>query len=117
MNQNYLAISGLLLLYFCKAYHFWGRYRINILMSYIFYIQFVLVPKKRVFLLLEFKLGFTVKMCKSILGSIYNPTSPKFKVGVLRPIQQPGLYWDRSVLPVMGVELHTKVPKSPRCLV
>ena len=29
----------------------------------------------------------------------------KFKYGVLRPVQQPGLYWDgSSVLPLVGVE-------------
>ena len=29
----------------------------------------------------------------------------KFKVGVLRPVQQPGSYWDRSSeLPLVGLE-------------
>ena len=29
----------------------------------------------------------------------------KFKVGVLRPVQQPGSYWDRSsALPLVGLE-------------
>ena len=33
-----------------------------------------------------------------------NPTS-KVKVGVLRPVQQPGSYWDRSSeLPLVGLE-------------
>ena len=31
--------------------------------------------------------------------------SSKVKVGVLRPVQQPGSYWDRSsVLPLVGLE-------------
>ena len=30
---------------------------------------------------------------------------PKVKVGVLRPVQQPGSYWDRSSeLPLVGLE-------------
>ena len=37
----------------------------------------------------------------------------KFKVGVLYPIQQPGSYWDRSlVLPLMEFKPHTEVKVS-----
>ena len=33
------------------------------------------------------------------------PNSQKVKVGVLRPVQQPGSYWDRSSeLPLVGLE-------------
>ena len=35
---------------------------------------------------------------------IYTP-GPKVKVGFLRPVQQPGSYWDRSSeLPLVGLE-------------
>ena len=38
-------------------------------------------------------------MCYTILNST------KVKVGVLRPVQQPGSYWDRSSeLPLVGLE-------------
>ena len=38
------------------------------------------------------------------LFTIWQPICMKFKVLVLRPVQQPGSYWDRStVLPLVGV--------------
>ena len=39
---------------------------------------------------------------RSVAGYVWNP---KVKVGVLRPVQQPGSYWDRfSAFPLGGVE-------------
>ena len=41
------------------------------------------------------------------IGSVFFPViqRSKVKVGVLRPVQQPGSYWDRSSeLPLVGLE-------------
>ena len=39
------------------------------------------------------------------LIEVFNYTKVKVKVGVLRPVQQPGSYWDRSSeLPLVGLE-------------
>ena len=39
------------------------------------------------------------------LWPLFQGQSSKFKVGVLRPVQQPGSYWDRSSeLPLVGLE-------------
>ena len=38
-------------------------------------------------------------------GKVGNCKCTKVKVGVLRPVQQPGSYWDRSTeLPLVGLE-------------
>ena len=38
-------------------------------------------------------------------GDQRGPSNVKVKVGVLRPVQQPGSYWDRSSeLPLVGLE-------------
>ena len=40
-----------------------------------------------------------------ILMKLVNPGMSVAKVGVLRPVQQPGSYWDRSSeLPLVGLE-------------
>ena len=38
-------------------------------------------------------------------GNVNNGIKSKVKVGVLRPVKQPGSYWDRSsALPLVGLE-------------
>ena len=53
--------SSIRFFFFEKAYHFWERYTINILMSYISHVQNIFVPKYDYFFLSEIKLEFTAK--------------------------------------------------------
>ena len=45
------------------------------------------------------------QMCAQGYLSRWSHQGSKVKVGVLRPVQQPGSYWDRSSeLPLVGLE-------------
>ena len=49
----------------------------------------------------------TMKTFRLLLSFIlqFRASGTKVKVGVLRPVQQPGSYWDRSSeLPLVGLE-------------
>ena len=49
-------------------------------------------------------LFITLNYERTVCG-IHNFNTLKVKVGVLRPVQQPGSYWDRfSELPLVGLE-------------
>ena len=58
---------------------------------------------------LLFTLGYILEFF-GLVTCLGSPISPMFlkvkvKVGVLRPVQQPGSYWDRSSeLPLVGLE-------------
>ena len=44
-------------------------------------------------------------LVKTVSNICQNINKVKVKVGVLRPVQQPGSYWDRSSeLPLVGLE-------------
>ena len=46
-------------------------------------------------------------------SKLYLPLWSKVKVGVLRPVQQPGSYWDRSSeLPLVGIYLFGRFCKN-----